>query len=55
MQQPSPTITHSISVSQNGKAVTIFPQESSANNDTIISNDGENNELHGDVESKILY
>jgi len=47
-QQPSPTTTHSIQESQNGNSVTIFPQESSANNDTIISIDGENNELHGE-------
>jgi hypothetical protein len=49
-QQQSPTTMepHLIPESQNGKAVTIFPNKLSASNDQLISIDGENNELHGD-------
>jgi hypothetical protein len=49
LQQPGPTNIESqlILESQNGKTVTIPSQESLANNDKLISFDGENNELHG--------
>jgi len=42
------TEVHLILETQKGKAVTVLPKESLANNDKIISIDGENNELHGD-------
>jgi hypothetical protein len=49
-QQPGPNSIDSqlIPESQNGKAITVFTQESLANDDRIICNAGENNELHGD-------
>lgn len=47
-QHSMPTTTQLIPDPENGKAVSIFPNKSSAHNDKIISNDEGNNELHGD-------
>lgn len=47
-QTPKAKERQSMPESQNGKAVTVSPEQSLPNNDEIISIDGKINELHGD-------